>query len=457
MKLIKYIFPLISVIILLLTACDDDEGRFVFPDSTPEMSDLSYSITDKIVANDTLFFTVNIKDTATPLSTLEIVLTFDEKILYTESIRTEGQNIQISKHGIHIPFSANMEEGEARLTITAINVEGNEFRDTKVFTIKRPQIPATIYMHTNEGVIALEQSSYNPHEYISKEGSYPVKFTGKITTDASLNNSRLIWGYSEKANMTEISTASKGEFSFDYSGRTFDRITFNTFSFKLGIIEPKSILKVNGTVLKKTDSYYTASIQFTKGAEVEVSGFDDLGVVFNRDFFDYDPETDKLTFIRETGTWEMYYYPNLNYMWIARMEDEAPDAYWVIGHGFTCAPVWNIDYNSGGWKLDDIAWMGYAVKIADNRYQCTVYLSNTHSDGNFDIQFYSRRDWVEEDEMAVFNNTSFSGDFQNIKFEGDNNADIVSDEGFVPGYFRLTLDTSEGLNKSKLNFERLSN
>lgn len=77
MKLIKYIFPLICVIILLLTACDDDEGRFVFPDSTPEMSDLSYSITDKIVANDTLFFTVNIKDTATPLSTLEIVLTFD--------------------------------------------------------------------------------------------------------------------------------------------------------------------------------------------------------------------------------------------------------------------------------------------------------------------------------------------------------------------------------------------
>lgn len=61
MKL-KYIIALVGSVLLLFTSCKDDEGRVVFPFSSPEISAVSYSITDQAEAADSIFISLDIND-----------------------------------------------------------------------------------------------------------------------------------------------------------------------------------------------------------------------------------------------------------------------------------------------------------------------------------------------------------------------------------------------------------
>ena len=136
-------------------------------------------------------------------------------------------------------------------------------------------------------------------------------------------------------------------------------------------------LKIKETELIASEGFFRAQISFTQGEEFEMSGFEDVEHAYNRDFFSYNPDNGKFTFLRKSGTWEIYYSSKYNYIWVARMGDTAPTCFWLVGHGFTCAPVWNEAYNSGGWNLEDISQLGYIVPIGEQKYQTTVYLSNT--------------------------------------------------------------------------------
>lgn len=49
---------------------------------------------------------------------------------------------------------------------------------------------------------------------------------------------------------------------------------------------------------------------------------------------------------------------------------------------------------------------------------------------------------------------SLSGDTDGIEISASNG--ITSGDGFVPGYYRLTFDTSQGVGKETLHIERLS-
>lgn len=455
MKL-KYIYILLCLIATSFTGCTDDEGRMKYPFSQPEIYNLEYSIPEEMEANNDISFSLDIKDPETPLSTLEIELSLDGKVLYTESVRTKDYQAHIDKHTIHIPFTQDFEGGPALLKLTAINVEGSEQIESKTFVVKRPQVPQTLYLHYEGKIIELNQSKLNPFEYISEDGEFPEIFSGKISSSKELADSKLIWGYSETTNSGSLITPDGDGFSFNFTNWIIQSVKFNTFTFKLGIIGHSSVdAMIKGVPLEMVDGYYQASIEFEQGEEVEVYGIEDLEGAYNRDFFEYNAETGKLKFLQESGYWNVYYSDKYNYMWIARMDDVGPAAYWLVGHGFTAASVWHEDYDNRGWDLDDISGMAYAVKIADNKYQTTVYLSDTHYEGNFDLQLYAERTWT--DKLAIFNETSFSGDTEGIKFGGSVNGDIMSADGFVPGYFQLTFDISNGLNKAKVHFKRLSN
>lgn len=451
MKL-KYILSTVCYALFLFTGCTDDERRVVYPYSSPEISNISYSMTNEANASDSIYFSLDIKDPQTPLSTLEIALVFGDKELYSGSIRTAGYTARIEDHGIYIPFYAGLEEGEATLSITAINVEGSEKKEVKTFTIKRPQLPETIYLHYEDNVVPMKRSDENPYEYVTESGNYPETFSGKISTNTSLEDSELIWGYFETKNEVEIGSITGAEFSFDYTDWQIEKIKFNAFVFGLTIEGISKDLKLNGVSLSPVDSYYYASIQFERGKEVEAAGFENLEGAYNRDFFEYDATTGKLTFLRESGKWQVYYSFKHNYMWIARMDDIAPAAYWLVGHGFTSALVWSDDYNSGGWDLEDISRMAYAIKIDDNKYQATIYLNDTHEWDSFEVEIYSDREWGKDNGMLLQAN-SFLGNITGFHVSNSNGFTNTSD--FVPGYFRLTFDTSAGVGSEKMHIERI--
>ena len=90
--------------------------------------------------------------------------------------------------------------------------------------------------------------------------------------------------------------------------------------------------------------------------------------------------------------------------------------------------------------------------IEANKYQASIYLSDQVPWG-FDIQIYSNRTWKAN--FAVFANDRLTGDIEGFLAAGRNMADLVMSDGFVPGYYRLTLDITDGLAKAKVHIERL--
>jgi hypothetical protein len=451
-----FISLLSCMAILLLAGCNKEMGsRVVFPDSQPEMSGLTVSATNGITATDSLYFSVNISDEKTPLSTLEVMLSTSADTIYTASIRTKGNSASISQYGIYIPFNPGMEDTDATLTLTAINVEGSTQTTSQQVRLLRPTLPETLYLHYNGETLPLYRQAANPFEYVSDEGEYPTQWTGKISTSPTTEASDYIWGFSETVNIAAMGTPTGVDFTFNYEDWVITNITFNTLTFRVGAIGTFTRLEINGTQLEAGGGYYSGAIQFTQGAAVTFDGFEDLANAYNRDFFSYDPDTDTYTFLRSSGTWQVYYSGKYNYMWMVHsMDDVAPTAFWVVGHGFTQAPVWNEEYGYGGWGLEDISWLGYIVRTGDHTYQTSLYLNNQHEWGSFEIEFYSDRVWNKTNGILL-QAGAITGDTEGIVLSASNG--ITSADGFVPGYYRLTFDTSAGVGQEKLHIERLSN
>jgi hypothetical protein len=439
-----------------LTSCSEEEGRVKYPYSQPEMSGLEFSASDQVSANDSLYFSVNIHDPQTPLSTLEVKLTIGDEEISSQSIRTKGKDISISQMGVFIPFVAGLEENQsACLTLTAINVEGSEQTYPFDFHIKRPDIPKQLYLHFEGNTVTMIQDEENPYLYLTNaetEEEFPMEFTGKISTAESLDTSSLIWGASDNSNEAAIVSATSPGFTFDYRDWLIERITFNTQTFKLDVIGEQKDIYVKGVKLNASEGFFRANIAFTQGEDVEITGIEDIEKAYNRDFFDYNPETGKCTFLRESGQWEVYYSSAYNYIWVMRLNDTAPACFWMVGHGFTSAPVWNEDFNYGGWEVDVIARLAYVVPIGDNLYQTTLYLSNTHEWESFEIEIYSDREW-SKDNGILLQEGSLTGDISGIAISESNG--ITSSDDFVPGYYRLTFNTSQGVGHETLNIQRI--
>lgn len=451
---------LLSLTVCWLTSCSEEDNRVKYPYSCPEISGLEFSITNQAHAADSLYFSAKLHDPQTPLSTLEVKLMAGETLLGSQSIRTKGNDVSIVEKGVYIPFEADLEESrEAKLILTAINVEGSEITQTFDFHIVRPQMPEVLYLHYNDEVVEMTRSVENPYVYLTNvsesEDGFPMELAGKISTAESLDDSKLIWGAAEGSNSAVLTEKTGASFTFDYRDWFVEQITFNVMTFKLGIVGYQKNLKIKDTELIASEGYFRAQISFTQGEEFEMSGFEDIEHAYNRDFFSYNQETGKFTFLRKSGTWEIYYSSRYNYIWVARMSDSAPACYWLVGHGFTCAPVWNTDYDSSnGWNLEDIAQMGYIVPIGEQKYQTTVYLSNTHKWEAFEVEIYSDLDWGKAQGMLLEEGT-LSGDTDGIEISASNG--ITSGDGFIPGYYRLTFDTSLGVGKETLHIERLGN
>lgn len=438
-----------------LNGCTDDTGRVVYPYSCPEISDFSVSIGNEMQTASSMTFSLSVKDKLTPLSTLEVSVTAGEEEIYAESIRTKGKEADIENHEIFLPFTVNQQDNQsAKLTLTAINVEGSPATVEHEFTLKRPAIPATIYLHYDDQVVPMHQDAGNPCLYATAVGTFPTSFTGKVSTAASLDDSPLIWGYSEATGAIDLVAAEDAGFTFNYPDWQVEQVTFNVLTFQVGAEGEYQVLTVNGTELATMGEYYQASIDFEEGGTVTITGIDDLEHAYNRDFLEYDAASQTCTFIRESGTWEVYYYPKYNYLWIVRSDDVAPNAFWLIGHGFTSAPVWNTDLDTdGGWNSEDIAHMGYAVRTGEHTYQTTLYLSDTHEWGSFEIEIYSDRVTWGKDQGMLLQEGSLLGDATGFAISQSNG--FTNAEGFTPGYYRLTFDTSAGVGHETMYIERI--
>ena len=131
MKFSNHIFTFLCCASVLLTACEDGTGRVVYPYSCPEMSEVDLSSTEYVMANDTLYFSVDIKDEQTPLSvrlfnlseTLEkllrlTVIPVDKHVRFETQLTPE--QLWVAADSVHLTNSIS------NLVENAIKYSGNE-------------------------------------------------------------------------------------------------------------------------------------------------------------------------------------------------------------------------------------------------------------------------------------------------------------------------------------------
>jgi hypothetical protein len=436
-----------------LTSCSNDDEMPVITIPVIESSEITSG--DSIILGDSLYFRAVVNDTETPLSTLEVELTNGDMTLAKKSIRTKGNRVSLENVSLFVPFAPGIRnDDKLTLKLTLINVDGGEAKVEKTIRAVRPELPDTLYIVlSDKSVIELYATDKNLLVYESAEGVYKNAFSAKIATAKDPLEAVFVWNGGIETNSSVIGDPFGSDVRFSYTNWLVKKIRFDALNFTLDMEGQSMLIRVNGVLLVAAGDYLHAEIEFTENQTFTIEGIENPEDSYNRDFFVYDPENDSYTFTGKSGKWDVFYSLSYDYFWVNRMNDTAPNTYWIIGAGHTSVPRWYPDFNDMGWDLDDVKQVAYMKKIGTGLYQASVYLSDQVPWG-FDIQVYSNRTWNAE--FAVFSNDRITGDKEGIRPAGSSMADIVMDEGFVPGYYRITMDITEGLSNAKMNFERLT-
>ncbi|MCI2083192.1 MAG: hypothetical protein LKJ93_08450, partial [Bacteroidales bacterium] len=446
-KHLLLVIPILAA--LTLAGCKKD----VTPvNSTLSIKTLNITSGDTIAVPGNVTFNVSIADDNYALSTLEISAALEDgTVIASESIRTTGNSVDLTDQILEIPFCAGMDAGASLgVTFKAINVDGESVVQSEILSIKRPSLPSELYMTVGDRVYTMAQDDTDSYLYSTKEtDGFESAVTATISTASDLSEASYIWGASGTTNLGKICSISDSGIEISYPSVMVDNYTFNALTFEVKAVGQEFDVSVNGKALTPSSGLLYANVSFTKDAQFEITGIADMDSAWNRDFFSY--EDGKFTFLRESGSYDVYYSPKYNYIWVVNMDAVAPECLWVIGHGFTCATEWNTDYASGGWSNTDVLQMGYAVRIADERYQCSMYLNNEHEWGTFEFEVYSDRQW---NKTNGFCGISLSGDTRGVKLNGaaDGKPGLTSDSGFHPGYYTIVFDNATG----DINLTRIS-
>ena len=181
---------------------------------------------------------------------------------------------------------------------------------------------------------------------------------------------------------------------------------------------------------------------FENGIFVQIEGINEelIPEVYNRDFFTYCSVENRLTFVGESGEYDVMYSATNRYIWVYNYSAVAPEAYWVIGSGFTPTPFSGA--GTSNWGIANMLGIGYMMKIEDDKYQASINLRTS----SINIQIRSERGWggaqlpsVTGPDAARFNNSTPSTD------------SITASSEFEPGYYLLIYDSTE----NTLSFEKI--
>lgn len=428
------IFAALAMVLVLSCKKEDSKQN----DGSLSITSLEITSGESVQIPGAVTFTASVSDGTVNLSTLEVSAALEDgTVIASTSIRTPGKEADITDGSIEIPFAAGMKEGgNIGLSFKAINVNGDEARQSRMVTLRRPALPETLYMTIGNNAYPMKRDLQNPLVYkTNSKTGFESTATAMITSAEDPGANDFIWVGSETPGTARLGEMTDEGISLSFPSYLVENWAFDTESFVVTPVGRELAVSVNGKALAVSAGLLYASIQFEKGSSVKVEGVDNLEGAYNRDFFSY--SASGLTFLRESGTYDVYYSPKYNYLWVAKMSAVAPECYWVLGHGFTCASEWHTDYAIGGWSETDITRMGYAVKVGDDAWQCSMFLNNEHEWATCEFEIYSNLSWEKTSGIEL---TTLTGDTKGLTI--GKGKGITSTSGFQSGYYTITFSAS---------------
>lgn len=437
MKKISYI--VMGLGMLLLSACQPDSFRKVYPNEVPTLT-AQLQETEVLMGTDSLTIDVAIHSEKCPLSTLTVQVIVGEAE-YAHQIekvvlRTKDYAYQ-ERLRVAVPFAANMPDNSAvNVRLTAESVEGDKaMQQLGGCVARRPQI-ATMYMMPptiNYKVLGkgIEMEKTGEYTFAKSGLNLPKTFKCLMATVGTrfgrVDYSKPVFGMVDgeikllppaviELIQANPDTAMAFAITLEYdqfeslTAVEFDALAF-TFNVEGRVVTPVESLNVmtdleeepayisSSSVRKK---YLGAKVYFDKDSEVEIIGVNDLSKAYNLDWMEY-LGGNKVKFLGDKAMYYVSYDMTNDYLIVEPLYDVTkPDVMYLCGVGMA-QPHQNANAATSGWGFDSPEQNFVGRQIAPQIYQFTVYMKNDAEDsshpgfGAVNFKFFHQHGWGGEE------------------------------------------------------------
>lgn len=426
---------------LLLTSCEEEDTRKVFPHSTPVIE--SAVINPSTFAyGDSVTITAKVSDPTTPLSTLEMKMIVNDVLVAQQSIRTEGNSTEVSSK-FKVEYTSELpEDANVEVLLTLINVEGDETAGTIAGLKGKRTYYNKLYMVLDNGeAIVLTPQATKSDKYISsaimvKSNSLRYRIAEKLTTDNQIDFTGHVWG--NKAGAIQL-VDETGDYitstntDLDYiTGITFDNYLFAT-TLTGDKLNPNDLVLDNfGDVTASGEAFKKLSRSFEKNQDVNL--FDELTsteIVYDLNYFER-TSADKVKFIGDAGSYDLYYSETRKVVIVDPANREYPNVLLVAGEGLGYPSKVKPEAHTA-WDFDAPLQAVVFRKVATDTYQGVVYFDA--SKANF--KPFENRNWANEKKSSDFTMPSIIAKDTDL---GKNDGNWYAADGAASGNYKITIN-----------------
>ncbi|MFV0470344.1 MAG: DUF5016 domain-containing protein [Dysgonomonas sp.] len=432
--------------LIFFSACEEKDERTVFSHSTPVIENAALSAltqSDAIVAGDSVEFTAVVSDPTTPLSTIEVQIVMNDRLVVKEKLRTKDQNATV-KAKYKIPFYADLEDGtypEVHLKLE--NVEGDVTEMTlpneKNVKVNRPVFGSKLYLvdEIEDKVYELNKASGSAYDYELPVGSYGkskhFRIAEKLESDGkTIDYSGFVWAKVNDQLEIVYDQQNSAMTIEDPLILDIQQIHFNVqsfaYTFDANWYEAMTIGGQEFATSTEYSGYLKVEIALTQGEEYKISGFSNLQTVLNPDFFTYISNS-KARFEGLTGTYSLYYKPTTGFMYVEQASTVYPDAMWICGTGLGFPQTTYASTTKWDWTQP--ADYVFCRKISNGVFQGTFYAAST-----YDMKFFHQRTWGGEELSSNYTVSPAS------LISATSGGNLGSPAGFTAGVYKVVIDVN---------------
>lgn len=426
---------------LLLSSCEEEDSRTVYPHSTPVIEDAAIN-PGTFTYGDSVTITAKVADEATPLSTLEMKMVVNDVLIAQQTIRTAGNKAEVSAK-FKVAYAAELpDNADVEVLLTLTNVEGDQTQGNISGLKGKRAYYSKLYLVLDNGTVypltaqSEKSDKYESAEVKIKSNNIRYRIAEKLTDDNQIDFSGRVWGLKGGAVQLVdetgdyITTTSEG---VDY----ITQVVFDNYKFATTLVgsklNPNDLILDNfGDVTASNEAFKKLTRTFEKNQEVTL--FDELAstdVVYNMDYFERTAD-DKVKFTGDAGSYDLYYSPTRKVMLVEPQDRAYPNILLTCGEGLGYPSKVKPEAHTA-WDFNAPLQAIIFRKVAADTYQATVYFDA--SKANF--KPFENRDWANEKKSSTFIMPALIAKDTDL---GKNDGNWYPAEGAVSGNYKITIN-----------------
>lgn len=391
------------------------------------------------------------------LNQSKLQLYYGDKIVSERIIVTPKSGEYTGK--LLVPFIKNMGDSEVNLKLRLQNTRFTNVVSEKKIVVMRPQFPKLILRDNNGQTYDMLPSKDNPYEY-SVTDYFPSELYATIEAPKyGENGNDIVFGSSD-GKITN-GTSFPINFTADIDG--IYTVTFNTLTFEGA---PFVKFAMNDIEFTKVDElHFKIETELKQGQDIQITGLkaDYENYWVNPAFFRKVKGTEgrTLRFMGRDGLYRLTVDKNVKYFRVEVMNAagtdiadlrNGDDVIWCIGGGGIGQPSYGS--NPVNWTPGDKVIC--LAPIGNGKHQLVLEPGVTINKYDVNFKFFFQRNWGEEFKSARL--TMLSGfDWFRINPGPNDDGNIMGTGTLLKDgyYYVLTVDMSEGYDKSKFSVEEV--